>query len=68
MTLLKPSELAREIALVLAAQLAVFVLPALLRTLMQLLEAPSMGREPAWFCCVRSSDCVCTVAAALPTR
>lgn len=79
MTLLKPSELAREIALpitapavffallmffgflqiallgrtfglvialVLAAQLAVFVLPAMLRTLMQLLEARSMGREP----------------------
>jgi len=79
MTLLKPSELAREfvlplttpavffallmyfgflqiallgrtfglvIALVLAAQLAVFVLPALLRTLMQLLEARSMGKEP----------------------
>jgi hypothetical protein len=34
------------VALVLAAQLVVFVLPALLRTLMQLLEARSIGREP----------------------
>lgn len=35
------------IALVLAAQLVVFVLPALLRTLMQILEARSKGKEPA---------------------
>lgn len=35
------------IALVLAAQLVVFVLPALTRTLMQLLQARSLGREPA---------------------
>lgn len=34
------------IALVLAAQLVVFVLPALTRTLMQLLEARSKGKEP----------------------
>jgi hypothetical protein len=33
------------IALVLAAQLVIFVLPALQRSLMQLLEARSMGRE-----------------------
>ena len=34
------------IALVLAAQLVIFVLPALLRTLMQILEARSKGKEP----------------------
>ena len=34
------------IALILATQLVVFVVPALQRTLMRLLEARSMGREP----------------------